>query len=180
MKRVLVAGIGNIFLGDDGFGCEVVRQLGTRDLPEGVDVADFGTRGMDLSYALMDGYAVAILIDTIERHDTPGTVYVIEPEIDEWQMEEGASAELTEPLIVLHEMDPAKVLRLLDSLGERRPRVLLVGCQPETLGDEAGHMGLSATVTAAIPQAVSEVLTILEDLQRDDLAQRVEKPRMSA
>ncbi len=155
MNRVLVAGIGNIFMGDDGFGCEVARQLTRCELPEGVDVVDFGIRGLDLSHALSDGYELAILIDTVDRGGAPGTLHVIEPEID--------GADPGEPLIAPHGMDPATVLRFVASLGERRPRVLLVACQPEYLGGEHGHIGLSTAVATAVGKAVTEVRAILDE-----------------
>lgn len=158
MSRILVAGIGNLFLGDDGFGCEVARQLTRCALPEGVDVVDFGIRGMDLGHALSDGYELAILIDTVQRGGAPGSVYVIEPDID--------ATEPGEPLIAPHGMDPATVLRFVASLGEPRPRVLLIACEPEYLGGEHGHIGLSTAVAAAVGKAVTEVRVILDEALR--------------
>jgi hydrogenase maturation protease len=165
MNRILVAGIGNIFMGDDGFGCEVARQLSCLDLPADVDVVDFGIRGIDLGYALMDGYEVAILLDAIARDGAPGTVHVIEPELDEAPLDLAEQAEEAEPLIALHEMDPLKVLRFVAALGKQRPRVLLVACEPESLGGEEGFMGLSVPVAAAVGRAVNEVRVILDALQ---------------
>lgn len=175
--KVLIAGIGNIFMGDDGFGCEVAQRVGRCELPEGVDVVDFGIRGMDLSYALMDGYELAILIDTVDRGGAPGTVYVIEPEIDESNVE---AVKPGEHLIALHEMDPAKVLRVVASMGDRRPRVMLVACQPEYLGGEHGHMGLSETVAAAIDKAVAEVQGILDEWLPGDNAEHPEQQPLFA
>ncbi|MGH8192531.1 MAG: hydrogenase maturation protease [Rhodanobacteraceae bacterium] len=178
MKRVLVAGIGNIFMGDDGFGCEVAAQLGRTRLPAGVDVVDFGIRGMDLGYALMDGYALAILIDTMQRGAAPGTLSVIEPEIDAAQ---AGFVESGEHLIAPHSMDPAKVLRLVATLGEKRPRVLLVACEPATLGGEAGYMGLSPAVTNAVEAAVKEVRALLSGAVDGGVSERPdEEQRMSA
>lgn len=154
--KILVAGIGNIFMGDDGFGCEVARRLSCCVLPAGVDIADFGIRGMDLGYALMDGYELAILIDTIDRSGPPGTMYVFEPKVGE---SGSGTAETDEDPLSPHAMDPATVLR---SLGERAPRVILVGCQPGYLGGEHGHLGLSAAVAASIEKAASEVRHILD------------------
>ena len=150
MNRVLVAGIGNIFLGDDGFGCEVAQQLSRCDLPENVDVVDFGIRGMALGYALMDGYALAILIDTADRNGAPGTVYVIEPEIETAQVEpEQSDGYLISP----HAMDPAQVLKFIGSLGDRRPRVLVVGAPALSIswrhavsGTSTNFSGLPVTV----------------------------------
>ncbi|MGH8127162.1 MAG: hydrogenase maturation protease [Gammaproteobacteria bacterium] len=164
MKRVLVAGIGNIFMGDDGFGCEVAQQLSRTPLPDGVDVVDFGIRGMDLSYALMEGYDAAVLVDAMQRGAVPGTVSVVEPEIDAAQV---GVVESGEHLIAPHAMDPVKVLRFVATLGEKRPRVLLVVCEPETLGGEEGYMGLSTAVATAVEQAVSEIRSMAEELTRD-------------
>lgn len=172
--RTLIAGIGNIFMGDDGFGCEIVQRLNRCNLPENVDLVDFGIRGMDLGYALIDGYAQAILIDTVEQGGAPGSVYVIEPEIDDWQVESG------EERLSPHGMDPARVLRFIASLGDKRPRVLLVACEPETLGGEAGYMGLSPAVAEAVEAAVTEVQTILANASGDDAAERPNKRRVSA
>src|SRR6476659_8714525 len=105
--RVLIAGVGNIFLGDDGFGVEVVQRLAQRPLPDGVRVVDFGIRGLDLTFALLDGYEAVILVDAVPRGGVPGTLYVLEPE-------PGAADEPGAPgtMVELHSLDPAKVLRL--------------------------------------------------------------------
>ncbi|MGH8282923.1 MAG: hydrogenase maturation protease [Gammaproteobacteria bacterium] len=177
MTRVLVAGIGNIFMGDDGFGCEVTQQLSCTQLPDGVDVVDFGIRGMDLSYALTEGYDLAILVDTMQRGAAPGTVSVIEPEIDATQAD---VVESGEHLIAPHAMDPAKVLRLVATLGEKRPRVLLVACEPATLGGEQGHMGLSEAVALAVEQAVIAVRQILNECSSDAHAHQFKQERIVA
>jgi hydrogenase maturation protease len=158
--KALVAGIGNIFMGDDGFGCEVARRLNGLELPEGIDVVDFGIRGMDLGYALTDGYDLAVLIDTMDSGSAPGSVSVIEPEIE-------ALADDGECEVDAHSMDPAQVLRLVASLRERRPRLMMVTCVPEYLGGDEGHMGLSDSAAAAVELAVNEVRTILDEWQRD-------------
>lgn len=157
--KILVAGIGNIFMGDDGFGCEVADQLSQLDLPAGVDVMDFGLRGLDLSYALMDGYEVVILIDTVDRGEAPGTVYVLEPQIGD-----AASPARGEQLMAPHGMDPDSVLRFIAALDQRAPRVLMVCCEPQFMGGEHGHMGLSEVVVQAAKQAVFEVLGLLREL----------------
>lgn len=154
MKRVLVAGIGNIFLGDDGFGCEVARRLASHAMPDGVDVVDFGIRGMDLKYALEDAYELVILVDTVERGGAPGTLYVIEPSL------EAAAPELPPSP---HGMDPATVLGFVAGLRGAAPRVLLIACEPDWLGGEEGHMGLSDAVTASVDEAVAEILALLRD-----------------
>jgi hydrogenase maturation protease len=152
--KALVAGIGNIFMGDDGFGCEVARRLSGLQLPEGVDVVDFGIRGIDLGYALTDGYDLAVLIDAMDSGAAPGSVSVIEPRIE--------AASDGECEVDAHSMDPAQVLRLIASLRERAPRLLMVTCVPDTLGGDEGHLGLSECASAAVDTAVNEVRTILE------------------
>lgn len=160
MNHTLVAGIGNIFMGDDGFGSEVARRLLGQAIPDGVDVVDFGIRGIDLGYALTDGYALAILIDTADRGGAPGTLRVIEPTFADATT---TATHGVEPLLTPHAMDPARVLNYIAALGEHRPRVLLVACQPQTLGGEDGHMGLSPAVEAAVDRAVAEVLLLIRD-----------------
>ena len=145
---ILVAGIGNIFLGDDGFGVEVIRCLAGRQFAETVRVTDFGIRGYDLAYALVDGYDFTILIDAVSRGSAPGTLFVIEPDVA------GTSA------MDAHAMTPESVLQLARAMGPVRGRIVLVGCEPETLGGEEGHMGLSDTVMASLDPAAR----LIEDL----------------
>jgi len=153
MSGVLVAGIGNVFHGDDGFGVAVAQLLSRRSLPPGVRVVDFGIRGLDLVYALLDGYSAAILIDAVERGDPPGTLSVIEPEKPGADDIESGQELLLSP----HEMDPEKVLRLAALLGGDCRRVLLIGVEPLSLGDgEFGAEGLSAPVAAAVAVAADE------------------------
>src|SRR5688572_21177077 len=121
--RILIAGIGNIFFGDDAFGVEVARRLAGRPLPEGVRVVDFGIRGIDLTYALLEDWAAVILVDAVPCGGTPGTLYVLEPEPD-------GEASAAVPTVEPHNLDPGKVLRLARSLGGAVERVLLVGCEP--------------------------------------------------
>jgi hydrogenase maturation protease len=152
---VLVACIGNIFLGDDGFGVEVAKRLESSSLPANVRVEDFGIRGFDLSYALMDGPDVTILVDACPRGGTPGTVYVVEPDLEQIESLESAPVEA-------HSMNPISVLRLAVSLGAQLKRILLVGCEPEFLGGDEGHMGLSAPVEAAVSEAVRVVESLIQ------------------
>ena len=155
--RILVAGIGNIFLGDDAFGVEVVRQLALRRQPEGVRVVDFGIRGFDLAYALMDGVDLAILVDATPRGGPPGTLYAIEPE-----PEAPADPEAPEVLVETHGMNPLRVLRLVRSLGGEPPALRVVGCEPLTLGsEEEPAPGLSEPVQAAVGAAVRLVEEIV-------------------
>ena len=152
--RILVAGIGNIFLGDNAFGVEVVWRMSRHTLPENVCVADFGIRGMDLAYALLGGYEAAILIDAAPRGGDPGTLYVIEPEETESGLEPA--------LLEAHSMNPMRVLDMARALGGCPKRVLVVGCEPLTLGDEIeGAMGLSAPVEAAVDRAIAMVESLV-------------------
>ena len=156
---ILVAGIGNIFLGDDGFGVEVAQQLAKRSFPTAVRVADFGLRGFDLAYALQDGYETAILIDAFPHGEQPGTVYVVEPDLSDpsFGVAEGI---FVEP----HAMNPVNVLRMAAAMHAPLKRVLLVGCEPATFGSEEGQMGLSAAVEASVPEAVRIITNLVEKL----------------
>jgi hydrogenase maturation protease len=155
---VLVAGIGNIFLGDDAFGVEVVRRLGSRVLPQGVCVADFGIRGFDLAYALQDGYQTTILVDACPHGEAPGTLYVIEPDL------EGLDDPGAQQAIEGHAMNPVSVLRMARAMNIEVKNVLLLGCEPETLGGEEGQMGLSAPVEAAVEEAVNLMESLIDDV----------------
>jgi len=144
--RILIGGIGNIFLGDDAFGCEVARQLANHPLPDGVRVVDFGIRGLDLTYALLEDYQRVILVDAVARGGKPGTLYVIEPALPE------AGA------LEMHEMAPAKVLAAARGMGARLAEVLIIGCEPENLGaEEEPRMGLSPVVESAVEEAVGMI-----------------------
>ena len=154
--RVLVAGIGNIFLGDDGFGVEVARRLATRGLPTGVRVADFGIRGFDLAYALQDGYETTILVDAYPHGQAPGTVSLVEPDLSHL-------GEQPQGAVETHGMNPMNVLRMAVAMsGTLKQKVLLVGCEPATFGGEEGHMGLSEQVEAAVEEAVKLVSAVVE------------------
>jgi hydrogenase maturation protease len=155
--RVLVAGIGNIFMGDDAFGVEVARRLVERELPPGVDVGDFGIRGMDLMYALGEGYDAAVFVDAVPRGEPPGTLSVIEPQLDE--------ADAATP--DAHGMDPVKVLALARQLGSVPERILIVGCEPAVAmsGEEEELVGeLSEPVRAAVGEAVELVESVVGEL----------------
>jgi hydrogenase maturation protease len=150
--RLLIAGIGNIFLGDDAFGCEVLLRLAGLPRPDGVRLVDFGIRGFDLALALLDeSVDVAILVDAVPRGEPPGTLYVIEPE---WDRQTVPDAEVGSP-VEMHSLDPVKVLRLVLTLGGRPKRVLLVGCEPAPFDeDEEPPTELSAPVREAVDEAV--------------------------
>jgi hydrogenase maturation protease len=154
---ILIAGIGNIFLGDDAFGVEVVQRLANKKLPRGVRAIDFGIRGFDLAYALLDGTDVTILVDACPRGDKPGTLYVIEPDLASIEAPDNAAAPMD-----AHGMNPVSVLRLAKTLGGPLKRILLVACEPESLGGEEGKMELSDTVAASIDEAVRMVESVVE------------------
>ena len=153
---ILVAGIGNIFLGDDAFGVEVARRIAGLDLPASVRVADFGIRGFDLAYALQDGYETTILVDACPHGEAPGTLYVIEPDLEALDGPDAAPA-----TVEAHAMNPMNVLRMAKAMNIEIKNVLLVGCEPETLGGEEGQMGLSAPVEAAVDEAVKLVASLV-------------------
>jgi hydrogenase maturation protease len=164
MSTILVAGIGNIFKGDDGFGVAVAQRLGCRPLPAGVTVKDFGIRGLDLTYALLDGYAAVILVDTVQRGEPPGTVYMIEPETFAI-----ADAQPEDLLLSPHELDPARVLRLAAALGSDCRRVILVACEPASFGDEElGLMDLTPPVAAAVDPAIDLVAQVINQLLAEE------------
>jgi hydrogenase maturation protease len=160
-KRILVAGIGNVFLGDDGFGVEVVKRLAERELPDDVEVADFGIRGMDLIYVLQDDYEVVIFVDAAPRGEEPGTVYLLEPEIED----DG------EVVLDTHGMDPVRVIKFARTLGARPGRTLVVGCEPRVVisGDDYEEMlmELSEPVQAAVEEAAKLVESLVEGINKE-------------
>jgi hydrogenase maturation protease len=160
---ILVAGIGNIFLGDDGFGVEVVRQLSSRRYAENVRVADYGIRGFDLAFALLDDPAATILIDAMPRGGQPGTVYVLAPDLDDDATT--AQPDHSDGSFQGHAMTPDSVFALVRTLGGAPRNVTIVGCEPLTFGPEnEGSMELSAPVAHAIPEAVTVVERLLAEL----------------
>jgi hydrogenase maturation protease len=155
--RVLIAGIGNIFMGDDAFGCEVTQRLMQRRWPDDVKIVDFGIRGLDLAYALMDAHETTILVDATPQGSTPGTVYVMELTPDD--------AGEASAFLDAHSMHPLNVLRMVRTLGGVPGRILLVGCEPAELGDEWEEtMGLSEPVLAAIDIAIQRIETLVSEL----------------
>jgi hydrogenase maturation protease len=146
--KILVAGVGNVFLGDDGFGVEVARRLADVRLPDGVDVGDFGIRGIHLAYELSD-YDVTILVDATPRGEPPGTIYALE-------LEQGQP----QTVIDAHGMTPDAVLDLVGVVGGEMRRVLLVGCEP---ADVSPGMDLSPAVTEAIEPAIQLVRELIEE-----------------
>lgn len=162
-RSILVAGIGNIFLGDDGFGVEVARRLARRPLPECVTVADYGIRGYDLAYALVRGPDQTILVDACPRGEAPGTVFVLEPDLEGLDLPEAGPAVLD-----AHDLNPVHVLRLARSLGAELKPVVVVGCEPATLGPPEGQMGLSEPVEAAVDEAVAVIERLIERFLHGD------------
>jgi hydrogenase maturation protease len=160
---ILIACIGNIFLGDDGFGCEVAKVLQTRLWPENVRLFDYGIRGYDLAYALVDGWDATIFVDAVPNREMPGTLYVIEPDTREFERIEASPA-----MLDAHTMNPMHVLRMARSMGANFGKLLIVGCEPETLGGDEGSMELSAAVRAAVPQAAALVESLVEKLRAEN------------
>ncbi|MGH2364143.1 MAG: hydrogenase maturation protease [Chloroflexota bacterium] len=162
MTRLLVAGIGNIFLGDDGFGVEAVRRLAACDLPPDVEVRDFGIRGMDLAFALMNAYDAAILVDAAQRGEPPGTLTLLEPRL-----------EAGEVALDTHGWEPLKVLALAQGMGATLPPVYVVACEPGVLvsgpGEASRLVDLSGPVEAAVDGAVGMVLDLLKQLGAEEV-----------
>jgi hydrogenase maturation protease len=155
---ILIAGIGNIFLGDDAFGVEVALALQRRPLPGGVAVKDFGIRGFDLAYTLLDPWDAVILVDAMPRGENPGTLYIVEPNL--------AGISSANASMDPHSVDPVRVLTLAVSFGTITTRVFVVGCEPHDFGDEFdGRMGLSAPVQAAVEEACNMVLELINRIQ---------------
>jgi hydrogenase maturation protease len=154
-RRVLVAGIGNIFLSDDAFGVEVAGRLAGLELPTGVRVEDFGIRGVHLAYELLEGYDALVILDALPMDEPPGTLVVMEPELDV-APDTGEAA-----ILDAHTMSPSVVLFTLARLGGRVGRVYVLGCQPAAL--EEG-MALSAAVAAAVEPAVDLCLELVAEI----------------
>lgn len=160
-ERILVACIGNVFLGDDGFGVEIAERLAREDLPREAIVVDYGIRGLDLAYTLLEPWRAVILVDAISQGGEPGTVYVLEPEIEP----------TTGPSLDPHSMDPFSVFALARSLGEITAPVYVVGCEPRDFGDELeGRMGLSPAAQSAIPHAIEMVRQLVQHCVTQTLA----------
>jgi hydrogenase maturation protease len=169
-KRILVAGIGNVFLGDDGFGVAVADRLWRRALPAGVEVVDFGIRGMDLAFAMQDGYDAVVLLDATPRGQSPGTLYVIEVDPGDGGVDVAIDA---------HGLDPVKVLGLVRTLGGTPPPTYVVGCEPQTRisADEEDVVAqLSDQVLAAIDPAVKLVESLLVELGTQTKPQEEPRP----
>lgn len=151
--RLLVAGVGNIFLGDDAFGVEVLKRLGDRPLPKSVRLGDFGIRGLDLAYAFLEGYELTILVDATLRGGEPGTLYTLEPELSE-----DSPAEFD-----AHGMTPGKVLALAAALGARPGRLILVGCEP-TPPDPEADPSLPQSISPPVLRMIEPAAALVESL----------------
>ncbi len=149
--NVLVAGIGNIFLGDDGFGSDVARRLAGEPLPAGVHVVDYGIRGMHLAYDLLDGYDALVLVDTWPGRGQPGDITVLEVGPDD----------VGQGQLDAHGMDPVAVLGSVSALGGKLPRTFVVGCQPLDVND---GIGLTTVVQQAVDRALATVRRLLSEL----------------
>ena len=164
-KQILVAGVGNAWLQDDAFGGECARRLDERGVPEGVTVMNFGTGGLDLAYEIMRGYDALVLLDASRQGGEPGTLYVLEPDMEE----------LTGPIedgdvINPHGMDPQTVLRFVGAIGGFSGRIVVIGCEPGEV-DDVG-LGLTPAVEGAVERALALVSETLEELRTDAAYQR--------
>jgi hydrogenase maturation protease len=167
--KILIAGIGNIFLGDDGFGVEVARRLMREPWPEGVSVTDFGIRGFDLACALLEDYDAFILIDAYPRGEAPGTLCGLEIDCTPIGGEQDAI------VFDAHALDPLQVLKTVRAMGGSPKRVLLVGCEPKMLNEEQqleGCMGLSEPVQAAIQEAIAMVRSLVNNILEETKHER--------
>jgi hydrogenase maturation protease len=160
-SKILIAGVGNIFLGDDAFGVETARALLQCALPPGVSVIDYGIRGFDLAYALLDPWDAVIIVDALPRGEAPGTLYTLDPDLKSMKAL-GPAETLMNP----HGMDPVRVLQLAFSVGEITAKIYVVGCEPADFGDELeGRMGLSEIVMASVPEAVAMTQRLVQRIQ---------------
>jgi hydrogenase maturation protease len=159
-KQILVAGVGNAWLQDDAFGGEVARRMEAEGVPSGVTVMDFGTGGLDLAYEVMRGYDSLIILDASRQGKEPGTLYVIEPDRDEFapEIQDG---EMIDP----HGMDPATMLRFVRATGGWPGKVVVIGCEPGEV-DEVG-LGLTPPVAAAVTRAIELVYETIAELRTD-------------
>ena len=157
MTKVLVAGIGNIFLCDDGFGSEVAQRLLTRPQAPGVKVEDFGIRGVHLAYELLDGYDALVLVDAMPMKEAPGTVCLFEPDAPE----PADAGDDVAPTLDAHSMSPGVVLSMLAGLGGTVGRIVVVGCEPASVDD---GIGLSEPVMGAVDEAVEAVETVVAEI----------------
>jgi hydrogenase maturation protease len=163
LRSILIAGVGNAWLRDDGFGGEVARRLAEVELPAGVSVMDAGTGGLDLAYEVMRGYDALVILDVSPQGGEPGTLYVMEP--DEAAVPGGIEdGDVINP----HAMDPQTVLRFVKSVGAWPGKVVVIACEPEQVSEMG--WGLSEPVEGAVARAVALVLETVEELRAGTLA----------
>jgi hydrogenase maturation protease len=164
LRKILIAGVGNAWLRDDGFGGEVARRLEQRSLPEGVVVMDAGTGGLDLAYEVMRGYDALVILDVSRQGGEPGTLYVMEPD------EESVSGGIEDGEVINpHGMDPQTVLRFVKSIGAWPGRVMVIACEPADV-EEVGW-GLTEQVNEAVDRAVTLVVETVEELRSEPVGQ---------
>jgi hydrogenase maturation protease len=164
LRSILIAGVGNAWLRDDGFGGEVARRLGERELPDGVSVMDAGTGGLDLAYEVMRGYDALVILDVSRQGGEPGTLYVMEP--DEESVQAGIEdGEVINP----HAMDPQTVLRFVKSIGAWPGKVVVIACEPAEV--EQMGWGLSEEVRVAVDRAVDLVVETVAELRAPAVAE---------
>jgi hydrogenase maturation protease len=163
LRSILIAGVGNAWLRDDGFGGEVARRLSEVELPADVSVMDAGTGGLDLAYEVMRGYDALVILDVSPQGGEPGTLYVMEPDEDAvpGQIEDG-------DVINPHAMDPQTVLRFVKSVGAWPGKVVVIACEPEQVSEMG--WGLSERVQDAVARAVALVLETVDELRSGALA----------
>ena len=160
-RSILVAGIGNIFQGDDAFGVAVVQRLAALPLPEHVRVMDIGIRAIDLAFALLNHHELTILVDVTSRGDAPGTLYTIE--IEPGDIPDACDSA---SLVNAHGLDPVHVLSLAKSMGAPLTNIVLIGCEPEILDrDDTGHIGLSEVVEAAVSPAIQTIRQLISEFE---------------
>jgi len=159
-KQILVAGVGNAWMLDDGFGSVVAQRLETREMPSGVKVMDAGSGGLDLAYEIMRGYHALVLVDVSRQGGEPGTLYVMEPDRAEFEgdIKDGES-------IDPHDMNPHTMLRFVKTVGAGDGKVLVVACEPGSVGEMG--IGLSAEVERAVAGAADLVAETIAELQSD-------------
>jgi hydrogenase maturation protease len=165
-KQILVAGVGNAWLQDDAFGGTCARRLEERGVPSGVTVMDFGTGGLDLAYEIMRGYDALILLDASRQGGEPGTLYVIEPSMDDLAGSSIEDGDVINP----HGMDPQTVLRFVGAIGGFSGRVVVIGCEPGEV-DEVG-LGLTPAVEDVVERALALVTETIDELRTDAAYQR--------
>ncbi|HTU97445.1 MAG TPA: hydrogenase maturation protease [Solirubrobacteraceae bacterium] len=167
LRSILIAGVGNSWLRDDGFGGEVARRLSALELPAGVSVMDAGTGGLDLAYEVMRGYDALVIVDVSPQGGEPGTLYVMEPD------EEAVPGAIEDgDVINPHAMDPQTVLRFVKSVGAWPGKVVVIACEPEEVSEMG--WGLSTRVKHAVDRAVALVLDTVQELRSTALVAQPE------